>query len=172
MDRRLVMKGRDTMPAPRVLPDDSILLRERDFEGLSLEEIADRHRVSKSAVSQRFTNMGRPFGGNAQMDYQSVIPWKIERAHMPLDAANRLRAHVRHQSGIPLAESAERRLTNWHARLRAEGSVLTYDPQAESPWQYVARVPSDGDLIIRWPADAEPPTDHQKACLTLPTGGN
>jgi hypothetical protein len=152
------------------LPDDYVLLRERDFEGLSLEEIAARHKVSKSAVSQRFTNMGRPFGGNAPVDYQSIIPWKIERAHMPLDAAVRLRSHVRHASGIELTEAAQRRLDNWHNRLRALGSVLTYSPEADPPFQYVPRVPADGDLMIRWPAGAEPPTEGQRARLSLPKG--
>jgi transcriptional regulator with XRE-family HTH domain len=159
------------MPPQRVLPDDSILLRERDFEGLSLGEIAERYGVSKSAVSQRFTNMGRPFGGNAAMDYQEIIPWNIQRAHMPLDAANRLRSHVRYRSGIEVAESAERRLKNWWNRLQAEDVVLTYEPDADtkgSPWRYVPREPSDGRLIIRWPEHVEPPTDQQRLLLSLP----
>lgn len=157
------------MPTPRVLPDDSILLRERDFEGLSLTEIAERHKVSKSAVSQRFTKMGRPFGGNAALDYQVLLPWKIQREHLPLDAANRLRSHVRYRSGIEVAETAKRRLENWWTRLRAEGTVLIYVPDADgSPWQYVPRQESDGSLIVRWPEDMPPPTRVQRDVLTLP----
>lgn len=160
------------MPKPRVLPDDSILLRERDFEGLSLAEIAERHKVSKSAVSQHFTRMGRPFGGNAAMDYQEIIPWKIQRDHLSLDAAIRLRAHVRYRSGIEVAESAKRRLENWWTRMRAEDTVLTYAPSpAGSPWRYVSRQESDGKLIIRWPEGAPPPTAEQRDIFSLPEAG-
>lgn len=157
------------MSFPRSLPDDSVLLRERDFEKLSLREIADRYGVTTSAVSHQFIKMGRSTIGNAAMEYWDFIPWKIQQGHKALDAAIRLRAHVRRQSGMELTESAARRLDNWWTRLRRDGTVLTYLPEsAPSPWHYVPREPSDGSLIIRWPEDMPPPTEAQRTVLTLP----
>lgn len=157
------------MPYPRTLPDDSLLLRERDFEGLTLEEIAARHNVTKAAVSKAFTKMGRPFGGNAAMDFREIIPWSITRAHQSLDASVRLRSHIKVRSGLEVPESAQRRLENWWQRMRDEKTVLTYSQNEASPWHYVPREVSDGDMIVRWPEDMPPPTMRQRTLLTLPS---
>jgi hypothetical protein len=156
------------MPYPRILPDDSLLLRERDFEGLTLEEIAAKHNVSKAAVSKAFTRMGRPFGSHAAMDFKEIIPWSIQRPHQSLDASVRLRAHIKFRSGLEVPESAKRRLENWWLRMRDERTVLTYREDASPFWHYVPRKASDGNMIVRWPEDMPPPTDRQRSLLTLP----
>lgn len=160
------------MPAPRVLPDDSVLLRERDFEGLTLTQIAARYNVSKSAVSQRFDKMGRPWGGhsgaNAPLDYQAYIPWDVDRSHMALDAAIRLRAHIRYRMGEEVTDAAMKRLRNWWIRLDRDHTVLTYDPErVGSPWHYEPRETLDGSLVLRWP-NTTPLEDQVRDVLSLP----
>jgi len=158
------------MPRPRTLPDDEILVRDKDFLGLSLNEIADKYGVSKQAVSALFIEMGRPWGAVAPVNYRDYLPWEIGRDHQALDAAQRLRAHIRWRTGHPSTDAQLRRLSNWHARITRENVTVVYDPVLPSPWIYVPRTASDGELIIRWPADIEPPTDVQRAVLLLPRG--
>lgn len=156
------------MSAPALLPDDAILLAARDFEGLSLEQIAERYKVTIQSVSMRFTKMGRPFRPSMPA-YREFVPWQIRKEHQALDATLRLRSHIKAQLDLPIPESAARRLENWHARLRSEGVVLMYRPDTDSqPWHYVPREESDGALIIRWPEDMPPPTERQRSILALP----
>jgi hypothetical protein len=159
------------MPTPRMLPDeDSVLLRHRDFEGLSLTEVARKYGVTKGAVSLRFSRMGRPWTTTAPVGYQDYLPWRILRDHQSLDAAQRLKAHIRHVLGHDVSELQLRRLTNWHARLRRERVVLVYDCEQSSPWLYVPRRESDGVSVIRWPNDVPAPTPEQLRVLALPDG--
>jgi AcrR family transcriptional regulator len=155
------------MPA-RKLPDNSVLLRERDVEGLSISAIADRYGVTRAAVTYRFKKMGRDLGRTGAMDYTPYIPWVIRSGHHELDAPTRLRAHILRRTGGEVTPAAQRRLDNWHARLAREDVVLTYSPDDASPWIYVQREPSDAQLIVRWPNDLPPPTDEQRAVLALP----
>ncbi len=159
------------MPTPKMLPDeDSVLLRHRDFEGLTLTEVAKKYGVTKGAVSHRFTRMGRPWGKDAPVDYQDYLPWKILRDHQSLDAALRLKSHIRWRTGHPLTDAQSRRLTNWHSRIAREDVTVLYEPEQSTPWIYLPRQSSDDSLIIRWPADIAPPTDAQRAVLLLPKG--
>jgi hypothetical protein len=155
------------MPYPKALPENHVLLRDRDILGLSLTDIAKKYNVAKSTVSEAFTKMNRPFGGNAPVDYQRILPWHIVRDHQALDGALRLKAHIRSRLGLELTPAAEKRLTNWQVRLRTNNLVLDYRPEEGSPWVYVPRMPEDGDLVIRWPVHHDPPTGDQLKALTL-----
>ena len=157
------------MPRPRTLPDISILLRQRDVEGLTLAQIGARYGVSKAAVSGALKKAGNATGGNAAMSYDTVIPWRIVRGHMALDAAKRLRAHLRAHNNLDVSPEMRLRLTNWYARLRRDGTVLDYRPAGSTPWIYVRREPSDGDLLIRWPA-GQSMSEQQRMSLSFPAG--
>lgn len=159
------------MPQPRVLPDDSDLIRLRDFEELSYAQIAARYGVTKSAVEHHFIRMGRAKTVSGYLDYGAFLPWAISREHAPKDAAVRLRAHIRAHKGLPLSDAMKTRLRNWYSRLRRERTVLDYRPADNQPWHYIPRQRRDDDLIIRWPEDHAPPTAEQRKALTLPTVG-
>lgn len=157
------------MPRPAKLPDDdATLVRDRDFLGLSLMEIAEKYDVVKSAVSMRFDRMGRPFGRQAPMDYQEYLPWKVLRDHQALDAAQRLRAHIRSMTGHPVTDAQKVRLTNWYARINRQHTVVSYDATGVPPWAYLPRTEDDGQLIIRWPEEVAKPTMEQRRVLSLP----
>ena len=152
---------------PRTLPDDWVLLQKRDAEGLTGKEIAAIYGVSPQAVSNRFKKMGYP----AMTNYRDVLPWRIVDRHHSLYAAQRLKAHIKERQGKELSDVALKRLTDWRERLRRDSVVLDYTNQdSGSPWQYVARKESDGQLVIRWPADHPPPTALQRKLLQMPTG--
>lgn len=158
------------MPQPRKLPDNHILLKARYAEGLNLTQIARRYGVAKSTLSAAFARMGHPWGSNAAMNYREILPWAIERKHQPLDAGQRLAAHLRAHAGIAPKRDDERRLRNWYARLHRDSTVLDYQPtNVGTPWVYLPRSPEDGDLLIRWP-DGQSMTAEQKSALSFPAG--
>lgn len=156
------------MPYHRKLPDGPTLIKDRYVARLTLTEIAQKYDVAKSTVSEAFTRIGRPWGGNIPVDYRAILPWPIERQHQALDAALRLKAHIKAHHAIELKPDAARRLSNWYGRLRRESVVLDYQP-ASAPWVYLQRKPEDGELLIRWPEDT-PINERQRAALTLPAG--
>jgi transcriptional regulator with XRE-family HTH domain len=152
---------------PRTLPDDWVLLQMRDAEGYTEAEIASNYGVTPQAVSKRFKKMGHP----SRSSFRDVLPWQITSKHHALYAAQRLKAHIKERRGEELSDTARKRLRDWRERLRRDGVVLDYRQlDIGDPWQYVPRTEADNRLVIRWPADAEPPTEDQRKLLELPTG--
>lgn len=152
---------------PFTLPEnDLILLRDRYQLNLNAQEIAAKYGVTRSAVSKRFNQMNRPFK-DPRIVVVDALPWKIVREHRVLDGAARLRAHIKAMKGDELPSAAQKRLDNWWKRLRRDRVVLDYHSDQPSPWVYVRRVETDGDLVIRWPASSRP-TAEQARLLSLP----
>jgi transcriptional regulator with XRE-family HTH domain len=146
------------------LPDDWVLLQKRDAEGYSGKEIAALYGVSPQAVSNRFKKMRR-----ANPGFLHVLPWRLRQGDKALYAALRLKAHIQERRGEELSHTALKRLRDWRERLRRDHVVLDYQPvDVGSPWLYVPREEIDNELVIRWPAEAEPPTAQQRGLLELP----
>jgi hypothetical protein len=166
------------MPMPSKLPEDSALLRDHFIDGLSFGEIGEKYGVNKSNVSRRFAAMNRPHGGNAALDYSQYLPWQIGRAYLSDAPALMLYAHIRNRVSLTMPDvkvrlletNREIRLKGWWTTLR-QGRILVA-VEAESPpglrLEYVPRTSADGRLVIRWPNDAQPMTDDQRAVLSLP----
>lgn len=151
---------------PRTLPDDWVLLQMRDVEGYSEAYIAKIYGVTPQAVSKRFKQMGHP----SRTSFQDVLPWRVTPQDHARYAAQRLKAHIKQRRGEELSETALKRLKDWHERLRRDSVVLEYRRQdIGDPWHYVKRIAADNRLVIRWPADADPPTETQRKLLELPT---
>lgn len=151
---------------PRTLPDDWVLLQMRDAEGHTEAEIAKVYGVTPQAVSKRFKQMGHP----SRLSFRDVLPWQITQKHHALYAAQRLKAHIKERRGEELSETALKRLRDWQERLRRESVVLDYrQSDIGNPWQYVPRTVADNRLVIRWPADVEPPTEQQRRLLEMAT---
>lgn len=151
---------------PRTLPDNAVLVRDREILGLTIDQMATKYRVTEAAISLAFSRMNRPLAGG-RVDYQAMLPWEIRTGHRALDAALRLRAHMRDRAGEDLTPAARRRVDAWRTRLDREHVVLAYNPDADSsPFSYVPR--QDGEsLVIRWPEGAAPPTRKQHNLLDL-----
>jgi hypothetical protein len=139
----------------------------RDAEGYTGKEIAAVYGVDPSAVSRRFKKMKHA----TRPGFRDVLPWRVSERHQALYAAQRLKAHIKDRRGEELSDTALKRLRDWRDRLRRDRVVLDYrDVEVGNPWLYVAREPSDEQLVIRWPAEAEPPTEQQRELLELPAG--
>lgn len=141
------------MPA-KVLPDITTLRRMAD-NGMTYSQIVEKvyqdtgERVTRQAISAALNRAG---AGKDVIRYLDVIPWTVRAQHNKHYAARMLRLVGRKQRGVQLSETDQRKLESWLRLLDDNGAVVTYEPDTEEGFFYVARRP--GDLkLIRPPAD-------------------
>jgi len=158
------------MPAQRFLPEVSELVRLRDVDGLTGQQIADlvneRNRatmnpaayrpISRSAVEVALHRDGET-GGDTSADgrrlgrYADFIPWTpIAKEHEDAYERVMLRAAARQARGLPLSAVTERRLAVFVKVLADQNAVIDYDP-ARGGFYKVLRRPGVDTGLIRVP---------------------
>lgn len=119
------------MPAPKVLPPDSELVRLAEA-GLTHAEIAEHialttgHRVSRSSVSVALSRAGYSKQGAR---YADALPWKVKTEHSNAYPARMLRLYAKSQRGHSLTEEEVKRLSSWLNELLDEDIVVGYCPE-------------------------------------------
>jgi hypothetical protein len=112
------------MSRNRVLPETAELLRLRDQEGQSYQQIADRYGVTKGAVHLSLRSAGET---GRPKRYAEWIPWRVAAEHDKALAVTMLRLWARAQIGDSGDAAAQRRLDRWTATLRERDLVVHYD---------------------------------------------
>ncbi|MFJ7907515.1 hypothetical protein [Kitasatospora sp. NPDC096204] len=79
-----------------------------------------------------------------------------------------LRVWMRHQQGDELSDRQVRAAINFERRIRLGNEVLVYLPESEAGFRFDQRLPSDGDLVVRWPDDRPTPSVRAVEMLALP----
>ncbi|MFK0231229.1 hypothetical protein ACIQUL_36300 [Streptomyces sp. NPDC090303] len=160
----------------RKLPEDEILRRHVFQDGLSDKEIAGIYGCSPQAVNMRLKKIGierMPYSNTAaaildaawpRADYDRV---KFHRNNPSRDLTVFMRWRLGDDS---LTERQRDRIQRFVGRLERDGTVLALVWGEENPWVYVAREPSDGRRVVRWPQGRELPRGPHLEAITLPDG--
>lgn len=80
-----------------------------------------------------------------------LIPWAIRPEHRYDYPILMLRKEARRRAGFPVSPEQERDIDTWLAGMKANDTVLHYDPETEQGWFYVPRRHGVDDDIIRRP---------------------
>lgn len=135
------------MARPRTLPDNEQIIQHlRD--DWTYQQIADEYGTTREAVSALVARyrLAPPKVGR----HHEFIPWTIAPEHRRDAELRKLRYYSRRMQGEQLTYAEEKSLDNWLAEL--DTVVLTYT--REGGFDYVPRMPEDGDGIVRMPAEA------------------
>lgn len=120
------------MPAPRLLPSDSELMRLVE-QGLTHQQIADwvlenlGQRVSRSSVSVALSRAGL---SREAMRYKDELPWRVKADHLTQYQARMLRLLGRRRADIELTTEEDARLDAWMESLEENDWVVAYSPEA------------------------------------------
>lgn len=141
------------MPAPRQLPDNSVLVQLRR-QGWTYADIAREYGVTETAVYLRLRQANAT---ERQNRHRALLPWRVKRSHTYAFPAQMLRLLGRRQQGEVLPPVKGRMLDKWLRELAEADVVVCYDPEMPpnpaSPktggFYYSRRRPEDGDAIIR-----------------------
>jgi hypothetical protein len=142
------------MPAPRLLPDNDVLLQLR-HQGWSYNDIANHYGVSRGAVYLRLRQV--PGATTDRPSYPTLIPWTVAAQHTHSFPLMMLRLLGRRQAGKPISVPKERMLDKWLRDIREADVVVAYDPdQAPNPaspktggFYYSRRRKTDGKSLVR-----------------------
>lgn len=143
--------------------------------GFSDEEIAEMFDVSRQAVTLRLNNMGifrAPF--RARMTAILEAAWPVAETRraefIHLNRARDLCAFLRRQLGdTGLSKTQLGAAARFERLIRESDAVLDLQPEAEDgPWVLVPRLPSDGNMVIRWPDGRDLPEGKERKALNLP----
>ncbi|MEU7041008.1 hypothetical protein AB0A77_08105 [Streptomyces varsoviensis] len=119
-------------------------------------------------------NKALVLGGYRRTGYvklaNEIIPWDVkttkgklasgEASHHNTYPCKMLRAYMRSRLGDETITDANRLdASRFETRLRRDRVVLDYAP--ETGFRYVKREARDRDLIMRWPADVDLPTEPE-----------
>lgn len=143
------------MPAPRLLPDNDVLIKLRR-QGWSYEDIASEYGVTKGAVYLRLKNAKAT---KDRPDHSELIPWTVRVEHAHARPAQMLRMLSRRRAGLANPPAKDRMLDRWLEEVESAGVVVDYDPEyppnpanpKNGGWHYRRRKPEDGDGLIRKP---------------------
>jgi hypothetical protein len=159
---------------PPSLPPDAELSKLL-ARGHSNRSIAREYGVTPQAVDLRLKRMGvYRMPGVKQANDLIRQAWTVnsardENPHHGTYAAQCLRAYVRSRLGDEtLTERARENVRRFQERLVRDGVVLDYDPLTVTGFSYVKRLPEDGRLVIRWPANRPRPSAEALEALSLP----
>jgi hypothetical protein len=148
------------MPAPRKLPDNTVLLKLRE-KGMTYAEIAEQYNTTEGAVYWQLRDAG---GVKTRPDHSKFLPWKVKSDHSHARPAVLLRYLSRREQGDKIPEAKDRQVTRWLEEMKEADVVVCYDrdmpPNPASPvaggFYYSKRRPEDGTDIIRCaPEDAD-----------------
>lgn len=141
------------MPAPRKLPDNTVL-RTLRAQGYLLKDIAKEYDVTEAAVWKALERAGYT---DRKETYQDIVPWDIAPKHRSTAITQRFRSIMRQRRGTPLNQTEEHLLNTWLDSMKENGVVLDYHPDAPpndasrlGGFFYTPRLPED-EWIIRMP---------------------
>lgn len=135
------------MAPPKQVPDIKTLLRWRDEEGLTHQEMADRvysefgYTVTRGAISAEFSRQGYT---TPAVRHTDTLPWRVEPRHLDHYDARMLRNLGRRRKGEPLTPGAESRLNSWLKWIEEHHCVVGYAPETPEGFWYVPPVGRDG----------------------------
>lgn len=143
------------MPAPRLLPDNSVLIKLRE-QGWSYEDIAQEFGVTKGAVYLRLRDAKAT---KHRPSYAHLIPWTVRTEHAHARPAQMLRMLGRRENGDKIPPAKERMLDRWLKEIAEADCVVDYAPDyppnpanpKNGGWHYRRRRSEDGDSLVRTP---------------------
>ena len=157
------------MPAPRKLPDNTIL-RQLRSQNYKLKDIAKMYDVSEAAVWKALERAGFT---DRKETYRDIVPWDIDPRHRSTAITQRFRSIMRQRRGVPLSETEEHLLNTWLKAMKDNNVVLDYDPTCPpndasrlGGFFYTPRLPED-EGIVRMPKPKPVPPAPD---LDLPAG--
>jgi hypothetical protein len=115
--------------APRRLVPDKTTLSRWAAEGLTHEQMAERHwqetniRVSRAAIS---VAMGRYGMAKQGVRHKDTLPWRVKQEHIRQYPARMLRLLGKRRANMPLTEDETKRLDSWLDLLDRERAVVAY----------------------------------------------
>lgn len=147
------------MPAPRLLPDNDVLIALRN-QGWSYEDIAQEFAVTKGAV---YLRLRQAKATHDRPSYAHLIPWTVRVEHAHAKPAQMLRYLGRRETGKTLEQAKARMLDKWLREMREADCVVDYDPDyppnpanpKNGGFHYRRRRPEDGDSLVRSPETRE-----------------
>ena len=139
------------MPAPRLLPDNDVLIMLRN-KGLPYDEIAAMYGVTRGAV---YLRLQQAHAVKPRARHTDTLPWRVAMRHQHATPAKLLRDLGRLREGKPVPIHRRRRVQNWTQDLKARGLVVCYrpdfGPNPASPrtggFHYTRRRPGDHEYI-------------------------
>ncbi|WP_030386517.1 hypothetical protein [Streptomyces sp. NRRL S-241] len=136
------------------LPDNYELLA-LDEAGFTHEQIAAQYKVTRQAVTWRFDHHLKIKKRAHFQEVTSLMPWDVAahpaKARLKQQAAFLgLRAYLRSRLDMEVSPRSAQAMKAFLNRV-ANGEVLAVGPMGA---HYVPREPADGNLVVRWPADA------------------
>jgi hypothetical protein len=108
-----------------------------------------RRRYGIETVPSMWGNFRRRKGLDRRLERNDdLIPWAVERQHRWAYPLQMLRTEARRRSGMEVSPGMAERLDKWLVRMRAEDTVVAYDPNTDDGFAYVPRRDDlDRDLI-------------------------
>lgn len=157
------------MPAPRKLPDNTIL-RTLRAQGHLLKDIAKTYDVTEAAVWKALERAGYT---DRKETYQDIVPWDIDPKHRSTAITQRFRTIMRQRRGQPLNQTEEHLLNTWMQTMTDNHVVLDYHPDAPpndasrlGGFFYTPRLPED-EWIVRMPKNRDTTKKAKKAKRTV-----
>jgi len=139
--------------APPVLVPDKTTLRRWKREGLTQQEMVDRHfaetgiQVSRASIAAAMVRYGL---AGTKPRYYGTIPWHVKGEHLTHYAVRMLRLLGRRKAGGDLNNLEALRLDSWLEMLDREHAVVGYDPDSEDGFYYIdAKYRDSKDAPIR-----------------------
>lgn len=120
--------------------------------GMTHQQIADEvsretgYPISRSSVSAALHRAGNSAPAKK---YPREIPWVVREEHQSHYAARMLRLLGRRNQGIVNSAEADARLDSWLTQLARAGAVVTYVPDTEDGFFYIAGDPDEDGLPIK-----------------------
>lgn len=100
--------------------------------------------VSRSAIAMAIQRYGLT-PKRTRPRYEDTIPWRVRDEHKHHRDAKMLRLAGRFMRGLSVSEEDRRRLASWRRLLAEMDAVITYDPDTEEGFWWVARDVAQGD---------------------------
>jgi hypothetical protein len=138
------------MPAPRKLPDNTIL-RTLRAQGHLLKDIAKEYDVTEAAVWKALERAGYT---DRKETYKDIVPWDIDPKHRSTAITQRFRSIMRQRRGQELNQTEEHLLNAWLKSMKDNNVVLDYhvdappnDASRLGGFFYTPRLPEDEGFI-------------------------
>jgi len=134
------------------------LIEEYKLRGLTQNEIAELHGVSRQTVSQMKRRMGRFSQTPRELVLEKNFPWKVPQKFTQSGIRRMMRNHGEFAAtgGKGMSTEKLKRLVSFYRKLTSRNLVVEFDPEIPpnpdsraGGWRLVPREDSDGDLMIR-----------------------
>lgn len=101
-------------------------------QGHTQTSIAEMYGVSRPAVRMALSRAGEE---PETVRHNDLLPWRVRSEHLLQYAARMLRVEGRVRRGLPVPDSAMRKLEGWKRALKDQGdAVILYLPNHDCPY--------------------------------------